>query len=109
MIDGNEDCVTKLKLTKLSKYNDRSRVTAKQTNRFRNTEAGKQLGRKTKLHTNRHTSGLAVDIHTSTANKVQSMVNYCQYLAFDHPYLSYNDHCNQWLFQEIFFIIFIIS
>ena len=33
------------------------------------------------------------------------MVNYHQSLAFDHPYLSCNDHCDRWLFQEIFFII----
>ena len=39
----------------------------------------------------------------SAANKGRSMVNYCQSLAFDHPYLSFNDHCDWWLFQEIFF------
>ena len=39
----------------------------------------------------------------STANKGQSTVNYCHSLAFDHPYLSCNDHCDQWPFQEIFF------
>ena len=33
------------------------------------------------------------------------MVNYHQSLAFDHQYLSCNDHCDRWLFQEIFFII----
>ena len=37
MIDGNEDCVTKSKLSitvkKLSKYNDSSRVAAKQKNK----------------------------------------------------------------------------
>ena len=32
------------------------------------------------------------------------MVNYCQFLAFDHPDLSRNDHCDQWLFQEIFWL-----
>ena len=41
---------------------------------------------------------------TSAANKGQSMVNYCQSLDFDHPYLSYNDHCDRYLFPEIFFI-----
>ena len=33
------------------------------------------------------------------------MVNYHQSLAFDHLYLLCNDHCDRWLFQEIFFII----
>ena len=28
------------------------------------------------------------------ANKGQSTVNYRQYLAFHHPYLSRNDHCD---------------
>ena len=28
------------------------------------------------------------------ANKGQSMVNYCQSSAFDHPYLLCNDHCD---------------
>ena len=41
--------------------------------------------------------------HTSTASKHQLMFNYRQSLVFDHSYLSCNDHCNQWLFQEIFF------
>ena len=39
MIDENEDCITKSRLTMtvktFSKYNDRSRVAAKQTNRLR--------------------------------------------------------------------------
>ena len=39
----------------------------------------------------------------SAANKGQPTVNYHQSLAFDHSYLSCNDHCDQWLFQEIFF------
>ena len=43
-------------------------------------------------------------IHTIAANKGQSTVNYCQSLAFDHPYLSCNDHCGWWLFQEIFLL-----
>ena len=42
----------------------------------------------------------------SAANKDQSIVNYSQSLAIDHPYLSCNDHCDQWLFQEIFFYHF---
>ena len=33
------------------------------------------------------------------------MVNYCQPVAFDCPYLSCNDHHDRWVFQEIFFII----
>ena len=43
----------------------------------------------------------------STANKGQSPVNYCQSLVFDHPYLSYNDHCDQQLFQIFFLILFL--
>ena len=42
----------------------------------------------------------------STANKGGSTVNYRQSLAFDRPYLSCNDHCDRWLFQEIFFYYF---
>ena len=40
-----------------------------------------------------------------TANKGWSVVNYCQSLVFDHPYLSCNDHCDWWLFQEIFLLL----
>ena len=40
---------------------------------------------------------------SSAANKGRSMVNCCQSPAFDLPYLSCNDHCDRWLFQEIFF------
>ena len=63
MIDKNKDCVTKSKLTTtvktFSKYNDRSRLAAKQTNkqtnRLRDTEASKNLGRKQKnILTNRY-------------------------------------------------------
>ena len=58
MIDKNKDCVTKSKLTTTvktsSKYNDWSRLTAKQTNkqtnRLRDTEASKNLGRKRKTY-----------------------------------------------------------
>ena len=42
-------------------------------------------------------------IKISAANKCWSTANYHQSLAFDHPYLSCNDHCDWWLFQEIFF------
>ena len=38
----------------------------------------------------------------SAANKGRLTVNYRQSLAFDWPYLSCDDHCDQWLFQEIF-------
>ena len=31
---------------------------------------------------------------------------YIHKFAFDRPYLSYNDHCDRWLFQEIFFYYF---
>ena len=63
MIDENNGCITKSKLTiavkTLSKYNDRSRVatrqTNKQTNILRDTETDKHLGRKhtkgRKIHT----------------------------------------------------------
>ena len=40
---------------------------------------------------------------TNTVNKGQSMVNYCQSLAFHCRYLSYNDHSDQWLFHKILF------
>ena len=33
------------------------------------------------------------------------MVNYCQSMVFACPYLLCNDHSDQWVFQEIFFII----
>ena len=38
----------------------------------------------------------------SAANKGRLTVDYRQSLAFDWPYLSCDDHCDQWLFQEIF-------
>ena len=46
-------------------------------------------------------------LHTinSAANKSWSMVHYWQSSAFDCPYLSWNDHCDWWLFQEIFLIL----
>ena len=58
-IDENDDYVTTSKLTIIvktfSKYNDRSTVAAKQTNkqtnRFRDTETGKKFSRKTKRFT----------------------------------------------------------
>ena len=39
----------------------------------------------------------------STAGKDWSMVSYHQSSVFDRPYLSCNDHCDWWLFSEIFF------
>ena len=60
MIDENNGCITKSKLTitvkTLSKYNDRNRVAAKQTNKqtYSETETDKHLGRKhtkEKIHT----------------------------------------------------------
>ena len=58
MIDEKEDCYKiKLAITvnTFAKYNDSSRVAAKQTNkqtrRLRDTETGEHLGRKTKRHT----------------------------------------------------------
>ena len=50
-------------------------------------------------------SWLICIITYSIANKGQTTVNYCQSSADDHPYLSCNDHCDQWVFQEIIFII----
>ena len=44
---------------------------------------------------------------SSAANKGWSMVNYRQSLLFDHPYLSCNNHFDLWLFQEIFFSLFL--
>ena len=59
MIDENNVCVTKSKLTTtvktLSKYNDWSRVAAKQTNRLRGKETDKYLGRKHTKGRNRYT------------------------------------------------------
>ena len=43
---------------------------------------------------------------SSVANNGQLVANYCQSLAFDHPYLSSNDHCEQWLFQKFFFFCY---
>ena len=45
----------------------------------------------------------------STANKDWSTVNYCQSLAFGHPYLSCNDHCDQMVFQEICFLLLLLE
>ena len=42
----------------------------------------------------------------SAANKGRSRVNYRQSLAFDLLYLSCNNHCDWWLFQENFFYYF---
>ena len=59
MIDENSDCVTKWKQTitvkGLSKYNDGSRLAAKQTNRLRDTETKKHLGRRHTKETKGHT------------------------------------------------------
>ena len=59
MIDENRYCIpiSKLTIKALSKYNDRGRITAKQTNKLRDTETGKHLSRKT----NRRTCTLKVD------------------------------------------------
>ena len=40
----------------------------------------------------------------SAAKKGWSAVHYCQYSVFDRAYLSCDDHCDRWLFQEIFFL-----
>ena len=44
--------------------------------------------------------------HVSAANKGRSAVIYLQSFAFDRPYLLCNDHCDRWLYQEIFFLLF---
>ena len=82
MIDENKDCVIKSKLVitvkALRKYNDRSRVVAKQTNkqnRFRNTETGKHLRRTTyyisrsRSRSNKRTSRRTVDMAQRQVNK----------------------------------------
>ena len=46
----------------------------------------------------------SVSLICSAANRGRSTVNYSQSLAFDHPYVSCNDHCDWWLLQEIFII-----
>ena len=53
--------------------------------------------------------GGAYNLNTlySAANKGRSMVNHHQPLVFDYPYLSCNDHCDWWLFQEIFLLLFL--
>ena len=80
MIDKNKDCVIKSKLTitvkTFSKYNDRSRLAAKQTNkqtnRLRDIEASKNLGRKRKnILTYRYTGRLALDIRTHRGEKLK--------------------------------------
>ena len=40
--------------------------------------------------------------NNSAANQGRSTVNCRQPLAFDRPYFSCNDHCDQCLFQKIF-------
>ena len=69
MIDENNNCVTKSKLTitvKLfSKFNERSGLAAKQTNKLRDTETGQPLSRKHTIGNkyilaNRRTSRLTV-------------------------------------------------
>ena len=48
-------------------------------------------------------------LHGSATNKGRSMVNYRQSSAFEHPYLSSNNHCDRWLFLEIFLLLFPIK
>ena len=76
MIDENNGCVTKSKLTitvkTLSKYNDRSRVAAKQTNKQTDSETQKlrniqieNIPKEQKdILTNRRTNRLTVDTRT---------------------------------------------
>ena len=48
---------------------------------------------------------IIITLEVSAANKGRSMVNYHQFLAFDHPYFSCNDHHDGWVFQEVFIMI----
>ena len=84
MIDNNEDYVTKSKLTiavkALAKYNDKSRVAVKQTNkqtqRHRNWQTLRHrsiLTEQKDILTNRRTSRLIVDIRTQRGK--QKMIN----------------------------------
>ena len=47
---------------------------------------------------------LFIYIFFNAANVGWSTVNYRQYLVFKHLYLC-DGHCDQWLFQEIFFLL----
>ena len=88
MIDNNEDYVTKSKLTiavkALAKYNDKSRVAVKQTNKQTNKQTQRHRNWQTLRHrsilteqkdilTNRRTSRLIVDIRTQRGK--QKMIN----------------------------------
>ena len=44
-------------------------------------------------------------IFPSAVNKGRSTVIYRQSSTFDRPYLSCNNHCDWWIFQEFFFVI----
>ena len=47
-------------------------------------------------------------IEYSAANTGRPTVNYRQSLAFNSPYLSCNDRCDWWLFQEIFLLLLLL-
>ena len=71
-------------------------------------KAGSQHGQDNLFHKNassweEKTSNLNFSLQC--CNKGQSMVNYCQSLAFNCPYLPCNDHCDQWLFQELLLLL----
>ena len=72
MIDENRHYIpiSKLTIKALNKYNDRGRIAAKQTNKLRDTETGKQLGRKT----NRRTCRLKVDERKDKKQKMRPVV-----------------------------------
>ena len=42
------------------------------------------------------------------ADNNRSTVNYRQPLAFNRTYLSFNDHCDRWLFQEILLLLLLL-
>ena len=75
MIDENNGCITKSKLIitvkTLTKYNDRSRVAAKQTNKHKK---GKYI------LTNRRTSRLTVDTRRERERVKQKMKNEAPYV-----------------------------
>ena len=51
---------------------------------------------------------MCIYLSCRAANKGWWTVNCCQFLALEHPYLSSNNHCDWWIFQEVFFLVIII-
>ena len=46
-----------------------------------------------------------INLITSAAKKDWSVVNYLQYLAFNYPYLSCNDHCDWWFSKSFYYYL----